>query len=228
MEMKNKDLTILLIIKGRDLYTLRWLYYANEIKLPYDIYIADGKPNKKIIQILENKNNFPHINYKHVLYDDSSYKMFYQKIFNSLENINTKYVMFSDNDDFLMPKGINKNVEFLNLNKDYIGASGIIGFFQISNEKMKLEKSLLGTPNFAFYNEGAYKPRSINKKTILERIQMASELYNITYYSVFRTEKIKNIAKENLENNFNSLLTMENFFHLKALSLGKIHFENNY
>ena len=222
------DLTVLLITKGRNLYTIRWLYYANEIKLPYDIYIADGQPNKKINQILENKNNFPHINYKHVLYNDSSYKMYYKKIVHSIENINTKYVMLSDNDDFLMPKGINKSIDFLNLNKDYIGASGRIGFFQMSNEKIKSEKNLLGTPNFAFYNEGGYNPRSINKKSILERIQMASELYNVTWYSVFRRDKFKNITKENLENNFNSLNTSEFFFHLKALSLGSIHFENNY
>ena len=38
----DKSLTIILVIKDRASYTLRWMAYADRISFPYKVLIADG------------------------------------------------------------------------------------------------------------------------------------------------------------------------------------------
>ena len=40
--MIYKSITILLTVYNRPNFTKKWLDYANEIKLPFKIFIADG------------------------------------------------------------------------------------------------------------------------------------------------------------------------------------------
>ena len=95
--MNESDLTILLTTKGRDIYTLRWLYYANEINLPYNIYIADGQPNNTLVDILKDKNSFPNLNYQHVHYNDLSPLDYYKKLEDAVNNISTKISNITSN-----------------------------------------------------------------------------------------------------------------------------------
>ena len=52
--MENK-LTIVLTIKGRTEFTLRWMNYMNIVSCPYKILIADGGADKDIEKNLKNK-----------------------------------------------------------------------------------------------------------------------------------------------------------------------------
>jgi len=225
--MYNTDLTILLTTKGRDLFTLRWLWYANAIKLPYHIYIADGQPNDIIVKILADKNNFPNISYQHELYNDAGYKEYYRKIEHALNKINTKYVMLSDNDDFLLPEGIARSISFLNFNESFVGASGRVGFFYVSPNMKKSSNNLFGSPKYIFPEQGGYAPRNIEDVKAAERIKRATDFYNVTYYSVFRTNALHNAATENADICFNSLLSTELFFHLRVLCAGSVYFDKN-
>lgn len=226
--MLNPELTILLTTKGRDIFTLRWLWYANSILLPYHIYIADGQPNEIIVRLLSDKSVFPNISYQHELYNDTDYKAYYRKVEHALNKISTEYVMISDNDDFLLPEGINKSIQFLNVNNDFAGASGRIGFCYLFSGKTKNDDHLFGTPHFIFPQHGGYAPRSLDSVKAADRIKSATELYNVTYYSVFRTTVLRNTATESAEICFNSLYSTEFFLHLRVLCSGSIYFDSNF
>ena len=221
------DLTILLTTKGRDRYTLRWLWYANYINFPYPIYIADGEPKKSIINLLKNKNNFPNITYSHNLYNDKTYKDYYEKLAISISEIETKYVMLSDNDDFLLLQGISNCINFLNINHDFIGASGRIGFVDIYPSFNCKNDLLSGDTLFYFSVVGGYSPLSKNEDSLIERIQKAAENYTVIYYSIFRKQNLENALKKNLNANFHSTVSFEIFLYFNLIKQGKINFDSN-
>lgn len=181
-----------------------------------------------MVRILSDKSKFPNITYKYERYNDSDFNEYYKKIAHALTRINSKYVMFADNDDFLLPQGINRSIDFLNTNDDFVGASGRIGFFYLFSFKTKKTNNFLGTPYLIFPQHGGYAPRSLDKIKAVERIESAAQLYNVTYYSVFRTITLRHVASENAEICFNSLYSSELFLHLKLLCSGRIHFDSDF
>ena len=225
--MNESDLTILLTTKGRDIYTLRWLYYANEINLPYNIYIADGQPNNTLVDILKDKNSFPNLNYQHVHYNDLSPLDYYKKLEDAVNNISTKYIMLSDNDDFLLISGVSNCINKLNNDENYVACCGKIGFFYLNSSYLKEDNLILGAPKFFVEKKGGYAPRSIYGNSIIDRITEACKSYNVTYYSVFRKEVLLRVVQMNKINNFNSFISVELFFHLYSISLGSIFFLND-
>ena len=59
-------LTIVLPLKGRPLFTIRYFLYMEAVKCPFKILIADGsldEENKKVID--ENKHRWPHVNFEY-------------------------------------------------------------------------------------------------------------------------------------------------------------------
>ena len=52
--MVIKDITILLTVYNRPHFTRKWLDYANQIRLPFKIFIADGGKNNLVKHIIKN------------------------------------------------------------------------------------------------------------------------------------------------------------------------------
>lgn len=223
MTKANNDLTVLLTTKGRDLHTLRWLWHANRTNLPFHVYIADGEPKQEVIDLLANKANFPNISYQHELYEDYDFSAYYKKIENALLRINTEFVMLSDNDDFLLPSGVQKSITFLKEHIDHVGALGRIGFFQLEGAKKNSDSQLVGASTFSFPASGGYAPRSIDQDRPAVRVISGLTPYTVTYYSVFRTRRMRIVASECSRINFKSLNNVELFLHLRMLSLGSVH-----
>lgn len=218
----NNDLTILLTTKGRHLHTLRWMWHANRIRLPFYVYIADGEPNQNVVDLLSSKDIFPNISYQHQLYEDLDFSCYYKKLEDALSHVKTEFVMFSDNDDFLLPSGIEKCVSFLKHNIDHVGALGRIGFFHLNKTQTDDARQLVGTPHFWFDTTGAYAPRRIDQDNPRARVISGLTPYTITYYSVFRTKQLSIAAGECSKINLNSLNNVEAFLHLRMLSFGSI------
>lgn len=218
--MRNQ-LTLLLATKGRDNFTIRFLAYANSISLEYPIYIADGEPKNSIKNIINNKKLFPNISYSYNEYDDIGYKEFYNKIKLSLSSIKTKYVMFIDNDDFVLPKGINNCLDFLKKNNDYIGCSSRIGWFYKQNFLFS-DNNLEGKITYFFDKTGPYNPRSYSDEKMSDRLEHLLKCYTVTFYSIFDREKLLITSSEISKMNFNYTYSFELYFHLRMISLGKI------
>ena len=214
-------LTLLLATKGRDEFTIRFLAYANQISLKYPIYIADGEPKNHIKKIIKNKNFFPNISISYHDFNDTSYLDYYNKIRVSLKSISTKYVMFIDNDDFIIPNGIEKCLDFLNQNDDYIGCSGRIGWFY--TKKHMLDGNYIsGKINYFFDKKGGYNPISY-RSNLNSRMEQVSKKNTVTFYSVFDREKLYIASKEICDMNFIFTSNFEVYFHIRMISLGKIH-----
>lgn len=223
----EKDLTLLLTLKGRDFFTLRWMYYANKLKLPYHIYIADGEVNPEIKKILESKELFPHLSYEYHKYNDLSLPDFYFKVFDSLQKIKTRYVQMCDNDDFVLKTGINLSLKFLDQNNDFVCAQGNVAGLLIN--KNKTYSNLYGkiskiTPQYS----KSYMPASFLSNIALERTLEIIEDYRSLYYAIFQTNVLKKITQEIVDSSFSHTGIHERFIAYRAASFGKIKIEHSY
>ena len=102
--MIYKDITILLTVYNRPNFTKKWLDYANEIKLPFKIFIADGGNDNQVRSILK-KNNYKNIQItynKFKYYTD--FKNFFEKFHKSCLKIKSKFIYICEDDDFICPK----------------------------------------------------------------------------------------------------------------------------
>lgn len=123
--MENKT-TILLLLKDRPEFTKRWLHVHEMLNFQIPIHIADGslaKKNEKIISEFLKRNKRLKIDYKHYG-KDIDLPTFYRKITNAIKSINSQYVIFTCNDDFLIEKSIIEGADFLENNKGYVATAG--------------------------------------------------------------------------------------------------------
>src|ERR1700676_638227 len=126
-------LTIVLPLKGRHLFTLRFLWHANKARLPYRLLIADGQVDEAVASYLENSRDiFPNLDIEYVRYpNDSDYSRFFAKMSDALSRVRTPYAMMADNDEFLRIQGIEQALDFLDANADYVCCSGRAAAFSV-------------------------------------------------------------------------------------------------
>jgi glycosyltransferase domain-containing protein len=213
-------LTIVLPLRGRHLFTLRFLWYANEMRLPYRFMIADGQVNASIARHIENsRETFPHLDIEYVRYpDDISYSRFFAKMSDAVSRVRTPYTMLADNDDFLGVDGIEQALDFLEVNPDYVCACGRSALFKVYSK--------LGTSDGAVHGRlnGLYivpNRNDIDQASATERLREGG-LFHLVYYSVYRTEALVAIWREANEIDFSDLVLHENFHALRTLALGKV------
>ena len=102
--------TILLLLKDRPEFTKRWLKVHEMLNLRIPIHIADGsltKKNEKIISEFQKRNKRLKIDYKHYG-KDIDLPAFYRKITSAIKSIDSEYLIFACNDDFLIEASINE------------------------------------------------------------------------------------------------------------------------
>jgi len=114
------DLTIMMLVKGRDLHTLRWMWHANKAGLAYPVIIGDGGDNPISRRVLADRSLFPNLDYQYLQYNDASYEDYFRKAADVCRRVETKYVFRCDNDDFILPSGLERAVQFLRDNPDFI------------------------------------------------------------------------------------------------------------
>ena len=130
----HKDFTLLLLIKGRHDFTNRWVSYMRKIKFPFPILIADGQDDDYTENLLKiiNADNLLSITYLR-FNTHGGYLDYYKMIGSALKEVNTKFVMWCDNDDFVLLNGLKSNLEFLRSNKNYISCGSRILNFEIND-----------------------------------------------------------------------------------------------
>ncbi len=100
-------------LRGRPLFTLRFLWQANAARLPYRFIIADGEVDPALARLLEVSPAFfrPYIEYIHYA-DDTDFGRFFAKLTDALGRVKTPYAMVADNDDFLLLAGLERSLDF--------------------------------------------------------------------------------------------------------------------
>ncbi|OGR34983.1 MAG: hypothetical protein A2051_10215 [Desulfovibrionales bacterium GWA2_65_9] len=123
--VRDTDLTILLPIKGNVCFTWRFMAWAEAVRLPFALLIADGSEGDETRNMLSDPGRFPNMRYDYVRHaPDADLTRYYAKMAESLERIATPYAVVSCNDDFHLPGGLRAAMALLNENPDAVAAGG--------------------------------------------------------------------------------------------------------
>ena len=182
MNCDDSNLTVLLVLKDRVEFTYRWMDYANLVKFPFKVIVADGGFDQSIEKHLSTGDKYENVNYQYLRYPyDKTYLDFYTKLASAFSKITTDYVVLADNDDFFIVDSLIKSIDFLSKNQDYASCGGETGGLFIKDE------------NFFEIGLSSSKPSDIDQEDPIKRIEKLLNCYGVTYYDVHRTCQLKSI-----------------------------------
>ena len=214
--MKEKlNITILLTIFNRVDYTNKWLDFAEKTKVPFKIFISDGGNITNIKKKLDLKKRKLNISYKKFKYY-KNYNHLYEKFYESVKKIDTKYVFIADDDDYIFSNSIIKSARFLNQNKHYSCAKGI----NCLGELIRNNDKVLG---LALRDEGKKKYKSISSNIPdLRLIEYYKKNHLSVYNGLHRRDSLLKTFKILNSKNFFNLFVTELIFCLSVIYNGKI------
>jgi glycosyltransferase domain-containing protein len=204
-------LTIILLIKGRENFTKRWLDYMSRINYQDDILIGDGDLKTKIKKLIENKR-YSKLKIKYFNYNNRNYKDYYFMMYDLISrHVNTEYVRFCDNDDFILQDQQKNLITYFNKNVKLAS----VGDFQIRFEI--LDNNKIYGDKLYFFFEGIHRfSERFSEKTIKEMFKNYQELF----YNIFKKKHMKKLLYEIYKLNFSDLEIRDFYFKLRLLSFG--------
>lgn len=123
----DNNTTILVPLKDRGDFTLRFLGWYNLVSCPFRFVIADGGGCPTIKSILRDKSNFPNIKYDYIEYPyDETLTEYHAKMSDIVDKIETPLTLLMDNDDFFYVGAIYMHTKFLFHSKDYSSSRGAL------------------------------------------------------------------------------------------------------
>ena len=216
-------LTIVLPLRGRPLFTLRFLWHANAARLPYRFILADGQVLPAMAGFLEDSRKiFPNIDVEYIRYpDDTDFAAYFSKMFDAMRRVQTPYAMFVDNDDFLICSGLERSLDFLEANPDYVCCGGGIAGFSAYVRNEPALNGLVGPLNKLSFRYMPYD-RSLDLSSSSATDRLLRGLRNSwSWYAVFRTPALTTIRREAAEMGLSDLQIHEKFCAMRTLTLGK-------
>jgi glycosyltransferase domain-containing protein len=223
-------LTIVLPLKGRPLFTLRFLWHANRARLPYRFLIADGEGHPGLAKLLENSRKiFPGLDLEYIRYpDDVDFKHYYAKMADVFQRVRTLYVKVADNDDFLGSAGLESCVDFLDTHSDYVCCSGGIGGFSLRALPGDSRELVIGRLNKLAYCCSPHdRAIDLNSRFATERV-VAGLRNTWNFYAVFRTPALALMWKEAREIELSNTQLHERFMTMRTLTLGKARCDSSF
>jgi glycosyltransferase domain-containing protein len=215
-------ITILLTLKGRDLCTLRWLWHANRVGLPFRVFIADGDVNPVVARLIEDAAVFPNLAIDYHRYNDRTLLDFYRKLEDAVSKIKTPYVMMSDNDDFLFASGVVACLDYLDRSPAYVSMGGGIGHFETRSGKGWSQCLHGKVERFWYQQSKAYQAYDLDSSAVADRVGKAYAGFLTVCYNVFRLEALQTATTEITQFNFQRLDNFELYLILRTATLGKV------
>jgi len=216
-------LTIILTIKNRPDFTLRWLGFMNRDLPSIHIIIADSGDGGNFSQPYI-ASKFPMLSFEYFKVDavenDNDY---FPKLEEALARVRTKYLLLADDDDFFFMEAAATLCKFLDDNGDYIGARGSSLTLHLYKPTTTKKNLCHGEYYYAFYNP----TKSIESNSSLERVRYFTEniskldLYN-NWYSIWRSDEFREILSRIFNSGFSDPRFAEVMLHLTAIYRGKI------
>lgn len=222
----NNDLTILLLLKGRDSFTIRWFEYAKEYSIPYRVIIADGGLDEGLESELRRRKFSQFIDYEYIRYPiDETYKMFYTKVHDALMHVATPYVVLTSNDDFNFFDALAASVSFLKEHPEFVASRGEIWDFNVSSP---LSHSLISGDKDNVYGAMGgltrlyYQPTVVGDSAI-DRVTDFSLKCHSVWHDVVRTGGLREAYSALLEYGINDFHLCDYFISFFIVVKGKIH-----
>lgn len=220
----DTKLTALLLLKDRSAYTWRWMSYANKVKFPFKVYIADGGKDDSVAEILNDKSHFPNVNYEYVRYPyDETYLDYYKKIADSLSRIDTPYVAQVCNDDFSFIDAFRNAIEFLEVHESYAAYGGPVHDFIV-------EPGMNDDPYTKIFGPLSltgriYPAQSLVEDSAIDRVRAYLEgiVNSFMWVAVHRKEYLQSAYAKLVDVNPGDLRFSDHFIYLLTLAAGKVH-----
>ena len=219
----NSPLTIVMPLKGRPLFTLRFLWHANKARLPYSFIIADGEVHPELAALIENSaETFPNLDIDYHRYpDDHNFLQYYAKMADVMQRVRTPYVKIADNDDLLAPVGLAHCVDFLDACPDYVCCSGGISGFSVHPQPCNSFGMVVGPLN-KLTDCHAPRDRALDLKSPSTTERLLAGLRNTwSFYAVFRAPALAQMWQEVQEIAPTNFALKERFLAMRALTMGK-------
>lgn len=214
------DVTILLTLKGRPMHTLRWMWHHDRIRLPFKLIIADGGEDPIIETYIGQENHFPNLDYTYYRYHDTTLSDYWFKLSDVIKKVKTKYVMISDNDDFVVPSAAIKYRNFLEENPDFISAGGNIAGFFIHCTDKNLDL-ISGNPYFLGLLSN---PQQFSHNSAKDRLLTPYGGSITPYYNIIRTDIFSKIFDGFRALDLKNLDVAEHYCDSMLIALGRIKF----
>ena len=218
------SLTVVLTLKGREEFTYRWMSYMDGLKFPYKILIADGGDDQNLESHLREYRNYPNLDYEYIRYPfDSSLEDYYQKLYDVLTRVKTKYTLHADNDDFYLLDKIENHLTFLDENLDYVATRGSLVNLELVNRNYEPISSPTGHAYLARY----VFSEPIVADSSLERIKllcegMAKFDYYSNWYSITRSDALVSIWSQLVTLKIKEVIVLEILSHVMLVTAGKV------
>lgn len=185
----SSRLTIILPLKDRLPFALRWMKFADQQNYSFKIILADGGADNAAREIFANKSNFKNLIYEYIRYPaDINYTTFYKKISDAIALVDTPYLLMADDDDFFCAEGLTKSIEFLDRNPDYVGARGWYKGFSVKNPETKSDPNDLELYGELKLNGLVYPTISYNTESAADRVANYFTTWTPNWYNVIRAK----------------------------------------
>lgn len=177
-------ISIIVSTMNRSDFLGRMLNYYADVNYRHWILIADAsnsfhaEKTKEIIRNLEGRLKITYQQYPGLMGIECLKELSTQ--------ITTDYAVFSGDDDFFVPSSLEKCINFLENNKEYIGANGDALVFSLGDNEMKGQiKSL-----------GRYMLSGVESDTAAKRLKEYLSNYSVHLFSVQRSSIWKRMFKD--------------------------------
>lgn len=212
------DLTIMMLVKGRDLHTLRWMWHANRIGLAYPILIGDGGDNPVSRRVLADPSLFPNLNYRYLRYNDATYRDYFEKAVDVCRKVETPYVFRADNDDFILPSGLERALSHLRGNPELIWSGAQLLQFTIHGPT-KPAPHLVGDLYRLWMGSAV---DAYQADAPLERMRAFAKLYKLqVYYAASTKERMLHTLERQLSLNPKNFDVNDIYTTFLSLFMGK-------
>ena len=212
-------LTVLLVLRDREEFTFRWLKYAYDFKLPFNLLIADGGSNDVVDQYIRDNNLKDRLKIDYIKTEyDVTRSIYYRKINNALKLVNTPYVIFADNDDFFSIEGLKSAVSYLDkAGNQYASCGGTTINFSIK------DGDIYGKKVEHWLSLG----RDYNQNKAFDRVTSYLLGGSGLYYNVHRVSLMRNVWQHVNKYNFNNIRMPELLLEMYMLASGRVKYLNN-
>jgi glycosyltransferase domain-containing protein len=217
----DAQLTILLTLKDRGEFTQRWMSYAERVRFPFKVLIADGGADASVPALLAERTRFPNVDYEYLRYpEDTSYRQYYAKIDDALGRVRTPFVAMADNDDFLVADALAQSVRFLAVNPDYAACGGLCAQFWVVPEPTEAESGFLYGRQVDW--KASSLVRSIDAPSAAERLhRLPISIADPLFYDVKRIEETRRQFQLVRRLELSDLFLMEYLVHYLTVIAGK-------
>lgn len=220
----DQKLTIILPLKDRTSFALRWMHFANKEQYSFKIILADGGTDNTAREIFANSSYFQNLNYIYIRYPaDTNYTAYYKKISDAIALVDTPYLLMADDDDFYCAEGLMRSIEFLDENPDYVSARGHYKGFSVKVPRSKAETNTLELYGELKLNGLVYPSVTHNQKSAAERIESYFTTWTPNWYNVSRTKNFSYCWNKIKALNFSDIFLMEHALSGLIVSEGKTY-----